>query len=80
MGGHERPEGRAAVVAFSAISIMERSASKKLVKIAHSLAIVIFISPMCLYSVHVLIALTLGKYRAIDRSTDPKGELQLSFF
>jgi hypothetical protein len=47
---------------------------------ALSLAIVIFISPMFLYSVHVLIALTLGKYRAIDRSTDPKGELQLSFF
>jgi hypothetical protein len=45
------------------------------------LAIVIFfISPMFLYSVHVLIALTLGKYRAIDRSTNPKGELQLSFF
>ena len=37
-------------------------------------------SPMFLCSVHVLIALTLGKYGAIDRSADPKGKLQLTVF
>jgi hypothetical protein len=32
------------------------------------------------YSVYVLIAFPLGKYRAIDRSPDPKGKLQLTVF
>ena len=37
-------------------------------------------SAMFLHSVDVLIALTLGKYGAIDRSADPKGKLQLTVF
>jgi hypothetical protein len=37
-------------------------------------------SAMFLCSIYVLIALTLGKYGAIDRSADPKGELQLTVF
>ena len=36
--------------------------------------------PTLLYSVYVLVALTLGKYGAIDRSADPKGKLQLTVF
>jgi hypothetical protein len=31
-------------------------------------------------SVHVLIALSLGKYGTIDRSANPKGKLQLTVF
>ena len=37
-------------------------------------------SPVLLWSVYVLIALTLGKYGTIDRSADPKGKLQLTVF
>ena len=35
-------------------------------------------SPRFLYSVNVLIALSLGEYRVIDRSDDPKRKLQLT--
>ncbi len=34
--------------------------------------------PRFLDSVYVLITFPLGKYRAIDRSADPKGKLQLT--
>jgi hypothetical protein len=37
-------------------------------------------SPIFLYSVHVLVTFALGKHRAIDRSADPKGKLQLTIF
>jgi hypothetical protein len=35
---------------------------------------------MFFYSVYILVTLALGKYRAIYRSADPKGELQLTVF
>jgi hypothetical protein len=38
------------------------------------------LSPMVLYSVYILIALTLVKYGAIGRAADPKGKLQLTVF
>jgi len=37
-------------------------------------------SAIFLYSVYVLIALSLGEYGAIDGSADPKGKLQLTVF
>jgi hypothetical protein len=37
-------------------------------------------SPMFLYSVYVLLAFPLGKYRVINGSADPKGKLQLPVF
>jgi hypothetical protein len=37
-------------------------------------------SPMILHGVYVLIALALGEYWAIDRSTDPKWKLQFTVF
>jgi hypothetical protein len=33
-----------------------------------------------MYGVHVFIALAFGEYRAIDRSADPEGKLQLTVF
>src|ERR1700737_184956 len=37
-------------------------------------------SPLIWYRVYVLISLALGEYGAVDRSTDPKGKLQLTVF